>query len=311
MLAINSILLNNYSNSKIFFHIVENNVSKFNKFKMKTFVEHRGANIEFININTQKIDKGKNLFSISPYSKHVSRIGTARILLPELLPNLEKVLYLDADILATTDLQELYNTNLHDYYAGMVINIKDFNTHEEWEKYNYFNSGVILINLKEWRKNNITQKCINELNSKSFKYPDQDVLNNVLKNNILKLNFKWNYQTVFLGGKYKLKYPKGILHYISHNKPWKGLSNTKKDSFCALYSQYWNKSWLIIYKPYFRIRYAIPVVYTERNIDKLCNSKFILNYNLNLLASKTYSTLFCPFRNKLIEIPFFEFLMKY
>lgn len=147
MLAINSILLNNTSNSKYFFHIVENDLSKWNKFQMKHFVKNRGADIEFIHFDTKEIYGNENPFNkpLVVMARHVTGIGTARIMLPELLPDLGKILYLDADILVDTDLKDLWKTDLKQYFAGMVDNDIGMNSDKT-----YFNSGVILINAPKW-----------------------------------------------------------------------------------------------------------------------------------------------------------------
>lgn len=110
LLVINSILKNNTSNSDYTFYIVENNLSFLNKIKMKRYVEKRKQKIEFININTDKIDKGKWFYG---FSKRITSIAMVRILLPEIMPaNVDRVLYLDGDILVLKDLKELYNTDM-------------------------------------------------------------------------------------------------------------------------------------------------------------------------------------------------------
>ena len=158
MLLINSILLNNKSQSDYTFYVVNNNVSLWNKLRMYSYVKLRGQKIKFININTDDIDNKQNLFSKNETTKHVSRIGTARILLPNLLPKeMKKILYLDSDMLVTSDLKELYDIPLDDYYAAMTLDISLCDDNRELidTESNYCNSGMILMNLPLWRENNL------------------------------------------------------------------------------------------------------------------------------------------------------------
>ena len=153
MLVMESILNHNTSNSHYRFHVVEDNLTGFSKFIMKRFAEYKGADIAFYRISTESFDEGRNFYT---YVDRITPIGMARILLPSVLPKeLKRVLYLDSDILVTTDLKPLYNTNLGRYSTGMIVNIQ----HVTYDNFNfgkyYFNSGVILMDLDKWRKQNI------------------------------------------------------------------------------------------------------------------------------------------------------------
>ena len=103
-----------------------------------------------------------------------------RLLLQDILPNENKVLYLDCDTLVYKDLNEIYNYNIADkYYTGMLEeenrNIKGYII-----KY-YINSGVLLINLDNLRKDNIYTKIIEYLtmNNNTLTFHDQDTINAV------------------------------------------------------------------------------------------------------------------------------------
>ena len=246
LLTMNSILKNNTSNSQYNFYVVEDNLSDKNKNLMEKYIKKQNQNIEFINIDTKKIANGENLFK---YLTRITPIGMARIMIPNLLPkDLKKVLYLDADLLVTTDIKPLYDTNLEDKTVGMILNFVKHNKAEGIHKFDeYYNSGVILIDIDKWRKNNISQKLLDYIqqNKKYFSYsgtvdgfvflyPDQDLLNIVLENKIKKLPDKWNVQNPrqFEGN--------GIMHYAGPNKPWEaGIKQTHRSS---LYHKYWRNS---------------------------------------------------------------------
>lgn len=270
MLAINSIFLNNYNCSDYHFYIVENNLSDKNKEKMRKFITNANENntfkseLEFINIDTDTIDKGKYLFA---FSNRITPIAIARIMLPDLL-DIDKVLYMDGDILVTTDLLPLYETDLKNYVAGMVPNITQSTTPDIHTKTStYFNSGVILMDLKKCRKMKSTEQMIsylnqnldrfiydktttdNQTNIDKFLYPDQDLINIVWDGKIKALDKKWNNQTIY-GVQMLFTTSDCIIHYIGPVKPWsfkKPMSKAEKQ-----YLTYWDECQeLRIYKYYY------------------------------------------------------------
>ena len=151
------------------------------------------------------------------------------------------MLYLDCDIIATTSLKDLYNTDIENFYAAMV---KDTSSEENCDRLNfkptelYYNSGVILMNLKKWRENNLEQNLFKTIKEG---LDDQDILNLAMRGNIKTLDPKWNWQ-----GKAKY-YPKGekypsLIHFITAYKPWltgsrKGFN---KEYFKSLKLTPWN-----------------------------------------------------------------------
>ena len=274
MLAINSILLNNKSNSNYTFYIINDNLSNWNKLRMKIYVKLRKQKIEFINIDTTVIDNGKEIFADTETS-YITRIGNARILLPEVLPNdIDKILYLDSDLIVLSDLKELYDTPIDNYYAAMVLNhtlfIENLKETEGIEEFGYYyNSGVILINLPLWRQNNLSKQIIKYIQNNTLELIDQDAINFVLQDHIKTLHYKFNNQTFkkpHLDDKDILKFLNTkksestdnilgkmltpiketcILHYITKNKPW---NNYKAFKPYNIYYDYWGKSGLLFEK---------------------------------------------------------------
>ena len=264
LLLINSIIKNNISHSDYTFYIVEDNLTDKNKEKMKKFVEKNNQNIEFIHFDTESIDQGKYIFT---FSNRITPIAIARIMLPEILPkDIDKVLYLDGDMLVTADIKPMYETDLGNYYVGMVKNINDMQYPMHIFKKGYFNSGLILMNLPKWRTDKISEKMVEFLqnnmndfiyNKKSekpaFLYPDQDLINIVLEGKIKKIDDKWNNQT--LRKSVLNESTEGIYHYIASIKPWhfpKGRIYTQNT-----YMQYWKNSSLSHYRYYYVMKKII------------------------------------------------------
>lgn len=122
-----------------------------------------------------------------------------RVLLPELLPELRRVLYIDADGLVAARLDELWNYELegnlvgavtNPLYAGMVPRIvSDLGLPGPSS---YFNSGVLLMDLDGWRAADTSRAVFEFARSHPIAWPDQDALNGVLHDRRLHLHPRWN-----------------------------------------------------------------------------------------------------------------------
>ena len=103
-----------------------------------------------------------------------------RLVLPELLPNLDKIIYLDSDTLVFTDLTDMYNLPMNDNY---IMGFPDFylNRIRQLEKSAnvYINSGTLLCNLTKIRDDKISDKSLTILFTKypRLPYADQDIIN--------------------------------------------------------------------------------------------------------------------------------------
>ena len=134
--------------------------------------------------------------------KHASIVNYYRLLAPQLLPgNVNKVLYLDSDIVVRHSLTELWNTDLTDYaLAAVEDGVPSLAGDLELPVGSkYFNSGVMLIDLAYWRKNKVDELAIAFIrnNPTKVQYWDQDALNAILAHRWIELPDRWNQQTDF------------------------------------------------------------------------------------------------------------------
>ena len=145
------------------------------------------------------------------WGTHASKSIYYRLILSELLdPNIKEILYLDVDTLVLKDIRALFdNTDLSESIAAVVldavianesndkiISISDPNDKKQCLNINlsnYFNSGMLLINLDKWREYQIGLKCL-ELVKCNLLYPDQDALNIAITDPLF-IDSKWNFQT--------------------------------------------------------------------------------------------------------------------
>lgn len=173
-----------------------------------------------------------------------------RFLIPSLFPQCDKALYLDCDIIVNGQLTSLWNTSLEGQACACVEDQTSDDirhSHRTGVAGSYFNSGMMLINLKYWREHNIAEKCIEFINEHPERclYPDQDALNHVLANKVIWLPYCYNFQYLMYGDKYGLMLSRDkwseidknkghevIVHYSFFIKPWhKDCSHPLRDLF--------------------------------------------------------------------------------
>jgi lipopolysaccharide biosynthesis glycosyltransferase len=188
----------------------------------------------------------ENALAALPRTWYFPRIIWYRILLPELRPGLDRVLYLDCDTLIMDSLLELWQTDLEQFYVAAVQNLIEprFATRHHSMGIPpgqvYFNSGVLLLNLKLMRE----QGCVERIYEYAARYgsrsvwPDQDALNHVLGPKCHLLHPRWNCQNSFFfwpqardvfGEKALAEATRApaILHFEGppETKPWHYLNN--------------------------------------------------------------------------------------
>ena len=215
-----SIFENKRGSYNINIYVLDGGIEKENKEKLKSLVSKYSENIHFI-----KIDN--SFFKDFYISGHITHATYYRILIPKLLQDLDKILYLDCDIIVLKDIFELYNINI-DNYLFAAVNEGVLDRQKELrmpENEPYFNAGVMLMNLKRWREENISEKIIQFIkdNPKKLKNWDQDALNATMYGKWLNLNIKFNY-TKLLREKNKLQQKEikdnvSVIHY-TNLKPW-------------------------------------------------------------------------------------------
>ncbi|TCU24595.1 lipopolysaccharide biosynthesis glycosyltransferase [Rhizobium azibense] len=183
--------------------------------------------------------KGSSVLGM-PGKRHISRAGYYRLMLAELAPpDIDRVLYLDADLVVMGDIRELYASDLGEHAIGAVCDVgMDGEVFAERfqlqpQRLGYFNSGVLLMDLAKLRASDDLSKVITVLETRidDMEYGDQCALNVVFWSRWKQLDILWNVQRRMLmpqEGKpcyataaeiKKGRRPK-IIHFTEHNKPW-------------------------------------------------------------------------------------------
>ncbi|WP_319578632.1 DUF4422 domain-containing protein [uncultured Methanospirillum sp.] len=189
---------------------------------------------------------------------HFSKSTFFRLKLPSILPEYNKIIYIDPDVIIREDISEIFFTNLNNCYAGVVrclntlehrlanLNVGIPYNNLTYEDYfinevglnentldNYFNAGFMLLNLHKIREENLEEMFLKLYSLKNFFLVDQDILNKSFNNKIIFLEQRWNVVHLCksraisqLPYKYEVEYQKAlenpaIIHYAApYNKPW-------------------------------------------------------------------------------------------
>ena len=185
--------------------------------------EREGFVIDFVDIS-------KNLENIKARFKnvyHFSIVTYYRLFIASLFPQYDKILYLDCDLVVLGDISELYHTDLGDNILGaapeqFVQSTDEFRVYAEkalgLDPDDYVNAGVLVINLKEFRANDIEERFVDLITKYDFDLldPDQAYLNYLCRGKILVLPNGWNKEPMPLECEGK----KNIVHYALYKKPW-------------------------------------------------------------------------------------------
>lgn len=164
--------------------------------------------------------------------------ASLRLLLPELLPELDRILYLDCDIVVRQDLAQLWEkTDLADNYLAGVYEAAIEGQAERFralgcDPAKYFNSGFLLMNLAQMREEKVSEKLLEACRVPYLEFPDQDALNQVCQGRVLPLSPLYNSIRTFFIPKYKADFVRqyseplweqvqreATIHYTG-GKPW-------------------------------------------------------------------------------------------
>lgn len=241
-----------------FYLLIPSDFSLNNKNKIMMISKNNNCKITFIDMGTA--------FDNSPNAlKHTTNQSYYRLLLSDTLPELDKILYLDVDIIVLEDLSALYETDLGDnYYGGVIHPVYYFGN---WKGHShllniadlssYINAGVLLINLKQIRHDNLVPRLISAV-SHNFPTIDQDVINSVAYGKIKPLPFKYNVMikcAEFLKDRkiselydydefHRSFIAPAIVHFANPVKPWQNADLMFADSWRTFFERSpYNDEW--------------------------------------------------------------------
>ncbi|MCM1265056.1 MAG: glycosyltransferase family 8 protein [Candidatus Gastranaerophilales bacterium] len=214
-------ILENNKNEDLVFYILDGGITPENKEKIMNLITISDCEIQFIKIDDKLFEDYKKIKT----HKYINIATFYRLKLGSLLPNIDKVLYLDCDVVVNSNIKELYDTDIDNYYAAGAKDIacQTHNKKPELKEGSlYVNAGMLLFNLDKIRNENIEEKYL-EYTQKNFEnifLGDQQIINVVLQGYIKQVDDCWNLQSSnFINRSIYMKNPK-LIHYIGKQKPW-------------------------------------------------------------------------------------------
>ncbi|CAI3957975.1 LPS:glycosyltransferase (RfaJ) (PDB:1G9R) [Commensalibacter communis] len=233
-------------------YIIEGALSDTTKFNFHfMFRRLENFSLNIINVDHFFANKDLNLHA------HFSKETYYRILIPTILPQYDKVIYLDADMVVNKDIQHLFDTDIgnnsiaavKDYVMAGFIKFKimcrdvcgGLTTEEYLKQYlgmknphNYAQAGVLIFNTKKFRKTGVDQDILQDMCKASYWFLDQDLLNKHLEGDIYYLDTQWNvlhgngnvdsfYKKLplpIMEDYFKARKDPWIIHFAGEQKPW-------------------------------------------------------------------------------------------
>lgn len=225
-------IFENNKNNKICVYVLTEDINVQNRKLLLKCASDYNQEIEFIDIPV-------GIFNSYPMESqsmgYINYSTYYRLLIPELLPSLDKVIYLDCDMVVVSDLQPLWNLDISQY---AIAGVKDALYNQEKAplrlgydlNFSYYNAGMGVWNLGYLRRLNFSGKVKEfvKANYHRIIFHDQDILNAILYGSFFELGIEWNFMGIFMRGENyalhhkeleKMKNPR-IIHFADVLKPW-------------------------------------------------------------------------------------------
>ncbi|CAK7193269.1 hypothetical protein COMNV_01483 [Commensalibacter sp. Nvir] len=233
-------------------YIIEGDLSEETKFKFNLIVKkYKNFRLTIIDAEGYFQEKDLNLHA------HFSKETYYRILIPSMLPQYDKVIYLDADMVVNEDIQILYDTDIgncsiaavKDYVMRGFIkfgtychskcgSMKAYKYLKNYLNMNnpkdYVQAGVLILNTKKIIKSGMDKLIVEEMGKKFYWFLDQDLLNKFFEGDIHFLDTRWNVlngngnlESFFkklplpvMENYFEARKNPWIIHFAGEKKPW-------------------------------------------------------------------------------------------
>ncbi len=235
MVSLHSAILNKNASTAYHVHVIAKDISPAQKQQLQS-MQQDTVKIHIVPAKELDLDYA-HLGRFASF-----KISLQKLFIAEYLPDVGKALYLDADTLVQEDLYKVYQTGLRDKYAAAVKDGLMYQAPEHIAELNlknpqfYFNSGVMLLNLDNIRKDNIIRRAVIYFNTHNEVFGDQDILNSVFGKKVVPMSYRYNCNSTFFEEKsaaflsafWQEEVPENsetvyqnaaILHFAGH-KPW-------------------------------------------------------------------------------------------
>ena len=230
-------LYENNKGAKIVVHLLVDSLSLESRNIISSLSERYGNQTVFYDIDAEMLENiqlndvmlnGKKMYSMATYY---------RMFLPSLLSDdIERILYLDCDVIVLRDVCDLFCLNMEGYGVAAVKDASPYDNYHRSKmglgmQHSAFCAGMMMLNLDYWRKNNSQEKLLEYATRpwEKVMMQDQDALNYVFRDSWLHLPYKWGKTPLSIAPidctqkwfdiREYVESP-CIYHYAAHAKPW-------------------------------------------------------------------------------------------
>lgn len=238
-------LVENHERGQLDIHAIADGISEQDKQKISSYIEYSGNRISYYSVHDVLVKR-----FVLPQQWTV--VAYYRLFFAMLITRpIRRLLYLDCDTLVVNSLWSLYNTTLDGCPVGAVydnyVKVQPrIGIEEEGE---YFNSGMLLIDVPKWKEQRISERAFAYLLShpENILYVDQCALNAVLRHNWRKLDSRFNLMysclSQDLGKKdYRRFLTRSVIIHFTLQRPWQMLCRNR---FRKLYFHYLKRSGMV------------------------------------------------------------------
>ena len=200
-------------------YVVTTDLTAENRAKLEQLALTYGRVLNFFDLNVTALDGLVEY--VQPKSTYY------RLLLPALLQHLDRVIYLDCDLVVESPLAELWAEPMHEH---LVLGVAErealqagMQAHVETPGDPYINAGVLVMNLAAWRREAIAARCLAWLHANPARATmmDQDAINRICTRRKGYVPLKWNLNPIHGPATVTLpQFPERILHFAGPIKPW-------------------------------------------------------------------------------------------
>lgn len=266
------------------------------------YIEPVDTNINIISV--------RNIFTeVESYKGLVTSAALFKFLLPYLLSDCDSALYIDSDVLALNRLDYIFSRELSGTYAYVIEDFVGTSIHNEHKRLgnnNYFNSGVMYLNLGMMRQEKLPEKMIQlKLENKNIKYMDQDVFNICFEENVMYMDGYHNFMTTndrLTKDIFEENFPDHsddkikLIHY-TYKKPWNEGAISR--------AKYWYEEYRSIFKKINPIYKYSSKAKTDQWVENFFNTLVRNNSVLLVEAADCHGEVMPGFVVKFREMGFF------
>jgi lipopolysaccharide biosynthesis glycosyltransferase len=227
------------------------------------------------------------------YGLHGNKFNFTKLMLAHLLPD-DRIVYLDSDLSIGKDLSELFDLDLNDFVIGAAsietigdsLRSKFYKSIGMKEDARYFNSGVMVMDLKKWRELDITSQCLDWANKyvDRLAFGDEAILNCIFYENFKTINSSYNHP-LYPTSDLVTSNSDNIFHFVGSPKPFDFMGEFIHANYATFQNTLVQTSFRD-YKSYFNLSvrklrrtirlsrsyYKCLVEYTDRLVNKNINS---------------------------------------